>query len=279
MCLIVVGKKDKVVKEKTILENALTVNSNGFGLMYFKNEEVISKKTLSKDFKDIQNLIQSVYKDCEGKLALHFRFATEGVIDKINTHPLTVLNTHEHGRSLMLMHNSPMLPIALIDKDRSDTHQFVKYFLRPVLKSNPDLIYNQKWIEQLSRDVDNSRLVFADGKTNKFIYVNKNLWTKRDKVFYSNDNSFSVSRWGGGYGYGNYSNYDYEDQNDKLINGSYNQTEMYDPVKTPDDFLQLPLDEDLLSKLDVNQIKEYVEVNSNEVVNFLEQLKYDYLGY
>ena len=200
-----------------------------------------------------------MYKDCEGKLALHFRFATEGVIDKINTHPLTVLNTNEHGRSLMLMHNSPMLPIALIDKDRSDTHQFVKYFLRPVLKSNPDLIYNQKWIEQLSRDVDNSRLVFADGKTNKFIYVNKNLWTKRDKVFYSNDNSFSVSRWGGGY--------------------SYNQTEMYDPVKTPDDFLQLPLDEDLLSKLDVNQIKEYVEVNSNEVVNFLEQLKYDYLGY
>ena len=279
MCLIVVGNKDKVVKEKTILENALTVNSNGFGLMYFKNEEVISKKTLSKDFKDIQNLIQSVYKDCEGKLALHFRFATEGVIDKINTHPLTVLNTNEHGRSLMLMHNSPMLPIALIDKDRSDTHQFVKYFLRPVLKSNPDLIYNQKWIEQLSRDVDNSRLVFADGKTNKFIYVNKNLWTKRDKVFYSNDNSFSVSRWGGGYGYGNYSNYDYDDQNDKLINGSYNQTEMYDPVKTPDDFLQLPLDEDLLSKLDVNQIKEYVEVNSNEVVNFLEQLKYDYLGY
>ena len=53
---------------------------------------------------------------------------------------------------------------------------------------------------------------------------------------------------------------------------------MYDE-KTPDDFLQLPLDEDLLSKLDVNQLKEYVEVNSNEVVNFLEQLKYDYLGY
>jgi len=77
-----------------------------------------------------------------------------------------------------------------------------------------------------------------------------------------------------------YGHYDYEDQNDKLINGSYNtnQTEMYDE-KTPDDFLQLPLDEDLLSKLDVNQIKEYVEVNNNEVVNFLEQLKYDYLGY
>tara|TARA_R100001244_G_C5163619_1_gene131202 strand:+ start:822 stop:1655 length:834 start_codon:yes stop_codon:yes gene_type:complete len=277
MCLIVVGNKDNIVREKTILENALTINSNGFGLMYFKDDDVISKKTLSKEFKDIQNLIQSVYKDCVGKLALHFRFATEGIIDKVNTHPLTVLNKNEHGRSLMLMHNSPMLPTAMIDKDRSDTHQFVKYYLRPVLKSNPDLLYNQKWIEQLSRDVDSSRLVFADGKTNKFIYVNKNLWSKRNKVFYSNDNSFSLSRWGSSM----YGHYDYEDQNDKLINGSYNtkQSEMYEELKTPDDFLQLPLDEDLLSKLDVNQIKEYVEVNNSEVVNFLEQLKYDYLGY
>ena len=50
MCLIIVGNKNNVVKEKTILENALTTNSDGFGLMYFKNDEVISKKTLSKSF-------------------------------------------------------------------------------------------------------------------------------------------------------------------------------------------------------------------------------------
>ena len=76
MCLIIVGNKNNVVKEQTILENALTSNSDGFGLMYFKNDEVISKKTLSKSFSDVTNLIQSVFNDIDedSKLGLHFRF-------------------------------------------------------------------------------------------------------------------------------------------------------------------------------------------------------------
>jgi predicted glutamine amidotransferase len=285
MCLIIVGNKNNVVKEQTILENALTSNSDGFGLMYFKNDEVISKKTLSKSFKDVTNLIQSVFNDIDedSKLGLHFRFATQGTKDKINCHPLTVLSKEEHGRSIKLMHNSPMLPTAIIDKDRSDTHQFVKYYLRPVLKSNPDLIYNQKWLEQLNRDVDNSRLVFADGKSKTFVYVNKKLWTKKNKVWYSNENSFESRTFGfnSGYSYGNYkSNYDfcYEDDNKEDLNYNTKQLD-FNGYESLDDYLDLPLDEELLSKLDENQIKDYVSKNQNEVVNFLEILKYDYLGY
>jgi predicted glutamine amidotransferase len=282
MCLIIVGKKENIVKEKTILENALTSNSDGFGLMYFKNDDVVSKKTLSKDFKDITNLIQSVFNDIDedSKLGLHFRFATQGAKDKINCHPLTVLSKEEHGRSIKLMHNSPMLPTAIIDKDRSDTHQFVKYYLRPVLKSNPDLIYNQKWLEQLNSDVDSSRLVFADGKSKTFIYVNKKLWSKKNKIWFSNDNSFQ-SKWEwsrnynnayGGYGY---NSWDYEDEKEDIA--YRNNTPLLDNNKL-DDYLDLPLDEELLSSLDENQIKDYVSTNQTEVVQFLEQLKYDYLG-
>jgi len=291
MCLIIVGNKNNVVKEQTILENALTSNSDGFGLMYFKNDEVISKKTLSKSFKDVTNLIQSVFNDIDedSKLGLHFRFATQGTKDKINCHPLTVLSKEEHGRSIKLMHNSPMLPTAIIDKDRSDTHQFVKYYLRPVLKSNPDLIYNQKWLEQLNRDVDNSRLVFADGKSKTFVYVNKKLWTKKNKVWYSNENSFSSKTFGfnSGYSYGGYGHlkddYDfcYEDDNKEDIKFNNTNTKQltFNGYENVDDYLDLPLDEELLSSLDENQIKDYVSKNQNEVVNFLEILKYDYLGY
>jgi hypothetical protein len=250
--------------------------------MYFKNDDVVSKKTLSKDFKDITNLIQSVFNDIDedSKLGLHFRFATQGAKDKINCHPLTVLSKEEHGRSIKLMHNSPMLPTAIIDKDRSDTHQFVKYYLRPVLKSNPDLIYNQKWLEQLNSDVDSSRLVFADGKSKTFIYVNKKLWSKKNKIWFSNDNSFQ-SKWEwsrnynnayGGYGY---NSWDYEDEKEDIA--YRNNTPLLDNNKL-DDYLDLPLDEELLSSLDENQIKDYVSTNQTEVVQFLEQLKYDYLG-
>jgi|GEM_PF-3459955 predicted glutamine amidotransferase len=291
MCLIVVGNKDNVSKQKTILENAFRINNNGFGLMYFKNDDVLSKKTLSKNFVDVENLIKSVVEDCSDKLALHFRFATQGVVDKINTHPITVLDKDSNGRSIKLMHNSPMLPTALIDKDRSDTHQFVKYYLRPVLKSNPDLLYNQKWLEQLNADCDSARMVFADGKTNSFIYVNKKLWEKKNKIWFSNDNCFSSYSWMSNIssGFGRSSNYhnswDYADQeninylksDDAKQKPKGDQQKLFDYQENdPMDFLDMPLDDELLCQMDENQIADYVKNNNDEVINYLQQLKNDF---
>ena len=284
MCLIVIGKKDDVVKQTTILKNALNTNKNGFGLMYFKNDNIISKKTLSDKFHDVDNLIKSASEDCHGKIALHFRFATEGIVDKRNTHPIPILTKAIDGRAISLMHNSPMLPTAIIDNGRSDTHQFVKYYLRPVLKSNVDLLYNQKWLEQLNRDCEGSRLVFADGKTNKFIYVNKKLWTKKEKIWYSNDNCFNTSIWSrygslgnsypsyNNYGYGSYSVDEEEDYTPTKQIVDKNQAEMFEKNST--DFLDLPFEDDLLLELDENQLEQYLEKNPKEVVEYLTTLKY-----
>ena len=283
MCLIVIGNKDDVVKQTTILQNALTQNKDGFGLMYFKNNNIVSKKTLSDKYHDVDNLIKSAINDCHGKIGLHFRFATEGIKDKRNTHPIPILSKLVDGRAISLMHNSPMLPTAIIDKDRSDTHQFVKYYLRPVLKSNPDLLYNQKWLEQLNRDCEGSRLVFADANSSKFIYVNKKLWTKKDKIWYSNDGSFQSYRHWGSYGIGNsYPSYDYgynaydlneeEDYKPTKKVEEINQTEMFEKNST--DFLDLPMEDALLLELDETQLEQYLEKNPKEMVEYLMQLKY-----
>ena len=283
MCLIVIGNKDNVVKQTTILKNALNTNKDGFGLMYFKNDNIVSKKTLSNKFHDVENLIKSASEDCNGKIALHFRFATEGVKDKRNTHPIPILTKALDGRAISLMHNSPMLPTAIIDKDRSDTHQFVKYYLRPVLKSNPDLLNNQKWLEQLNRDCEGSRLVFADAKTNNFIYVNKKLWVKKEKIWYSNDASFHTwsNHWSSygalGRSYPSYDAYDYDDEEDLLYKPTKqivdkNQTEMFEKNST--DFLDLPFEDDLLLELDETQLEQYLEKNPKEIVEYLTNLKY-----
>jgi predicted glutamine amidotransferase len=282
MCLIVIGNKENVVKQTTILQNALTQNKDGFGLMYFKNDNIVSKKTLSDKFHDVDNLIKSASDDCHGKIALHFRFATEGIKDKRNTHPIPILTKAIDGRAISLMHNSPMLPTAIIDKDRSDTHQFVKYYLRPVLKSNVDLLYNQKWLDQLNRDCEGSRLVFADGKTNNFIYVNKKLWTKKDKIWYSNGGCFNTVHWSSRYATlgKSYSSYDYNGTYDVDEEEDYkptkhvdkNQAEMFD--KATDDFLDLPFEDELLLELDESQLKEYQAKNPKEIVEYLMQLKY-----
>jgi len=282
MCLIVVGNKDDVAKQTTILRNALNTNKDGFGLMYFKNGNIVSKKTLSDKFHDVDNLIKSASDDCQGKIGLHFRFATEGIKDKRNTHPIPILSKIVDGRAISLMHNSPMLPTAIIDKDRSDTHQFVKYYLRPVLKSNPDLLYNQKWLEQLNRDCEGSRLVFADANSSKFIYVNKKLWTKKDKIWYSNDGCFNTFNWSRYGSLGNsYPSYDYNDVYDYDEEEDYKpkkqiedktQTEMFEKDST--DFLDLPFEDDLLLELDEIQLEQYVEKNPKDIVEFLMQLKY-----
>ena len=43
------------------------------------------------------------------------------------------------------------------------------------------------------------------------------------------------------------------------------------------DFLDMPLDDDLLQQMDENQIADYVKNNSNEVIDYLQQLKMTFL--
>ena len=44
------------------------------------------------------------------------------------------------------------------------------------------------------------------------------------------------------------------------------------------DFLDMPLDDDLLQQMDENQIADYVKNNSNEVIDYLQQLKNDFFN-
>jgi hypothetical protein len=134
-------------------------------------------------------------------------------------------------------------------------------------------------------------MVFADGKTNSFIYVNKKLWEKKDKIFYSNDNCFSSYSWMNNIssGFGQSSSYynnswDYADQENidylktddakQITKTNGNQQKLFDD--DPMDFLDLPLDDELLQQMDENQIADYVKNNNDEVINYLQQLKTDF---
>ena len=120
----------------------------------------------------------------------------------------------------------------------------------------------------------------------------KKLWEKKDKIWYSNDNCFSSSSWMSNIssGFGQSSNYynnswDYADQENidylksddakQITNG--NQQKLFDdPENDPMDFLDMPLDDDLLQQMDENQIADYVKNNNDEVINYLQQLKNDF---
>ena len=47
------------------------------------------------------------------------------------------------------MHNGPQLPTAMIDSNKSDTHQVVKWVLRPQLSANLTPLHNAEYENKL----------------------------------------------------------------------------------------------------------------------------------
>ena len=194
MCLIVQTNNASLLKEN-LLKSAYSNNSDGFGVMYLADDQIKVQKIVPKSDNDVVKLWDR-FKDLKIPMGLHFRFTTEGATNKSNCHPFQVLNKTEHGRDIWMMHNGPKLPTPMIDKDKSDTHQYVKWVLRPMLSNNPDLLYNKDWIDMIEESIGSDKLLFLDSKTGKFTIVNEDHGDHlNDDVWLSN--TYSIQR---GYG-------------------------------------------------------------------------------
>ena len=97
------------------------------------------------------------------------------------------------------MHNGAKLPTPMIDKDKSDTHQFIKWVIRPQLLNNPNLLYNAEWTESLEDLIGSDKLLFLDGKTQEFTIINQGEGKDVKNVGWVS-NTYSISR-GVGYDY------------------------------------------------------------------------------
>lgn len=197
MCLIIQTDTPKNLN-RDLLECAYENNSDGFGLMLFNQGKVHTHKIVPKTFADVEKMWKS-YKDMDIPMALHFRFNTHGETSRAMSHPFQVLNKQDHGRDLWLMHNGPNLPTPMIDKGKSDTHQFIKWVIRPQLLNNPNLLYNAEWTESLEDLIGSDKLLFLDGKTQEFTIINQGEGKNVKNVGWVS-NTYSISR-GVGYDY------------------------------------------------------------------------------
>jgi len=147
MCIIIVGKPEHITDK--ILLKAYNGNKDGFGLMYSKNNKIITEKFLPKKFKSVLKCFNKHAKNTN-QIALHFRFATQGDKNNFNSHPFCILNKKLGDNfDLFLMHNSPLLPAPILDNKKSDTYFFSRYILKPIIKNKPDLIFNESFINKL----------------------------------------------------------------------------------------------------------------------------------
>ena len=207
MCLIIQAKNPKVITDN-MMNCAYSNNDDGFGLMFHNKGKVhIHKIGKPKSFKTIQKVWDS-YKNLDTPIGVHFRFNTNGASSKSMSHPFQILSTQENGRDLWVMHNGPQLPTPMIDDNKSDTHQFIKWILKPQLVNEPQLLYNNDWQEMLADTIGSDKLLFLDSKTEEFTIINEQDGKTTDDMWLSNTYSLQPT--------GNYAmNRDYEYDFDK----------------------------------------------------------------
>ena len=207
MCLIIQAKNPQVITDN-MMNCAYSNNDDGFGLMFYNKGKVhIHKIGKPKSFKTIQKVWDS-YKNLDTPIGVHFRFNTNGASSKSMSHPFQILSTQENGRDLWVMHNGPQLPTPMIDYNKSDTHQFIKWVLKPQLVNEPELLYNNDWQEMLADTIGSDKLLFLDSKTEEFTIINEQEGKQTDDMWLSNTYSLQPT--------GNYAmNRDYEYDFDK----------------------------------------------------------------
>ena len=196
MCLII--KTDNPSQlSLNLLQTAYQNNSDGFGVMFCNKGKLHTQKIVPKTFEDIEK-VWSKYKNLKTSMGLHFRFNTNGDTARSMSHPFQILSKSKgDDRDMWVMHNGPQLPTPMIDDNKSDTHQFVKWVIRPQLSANPKLLYNAEWQEMIEETIGSDKLLFLDGKTKEFTIYNQQQGKEMDNIgWLSNTYSIQPASYG-----------------------------------------------------------------------------------
>ena len=190
MCLIIKADNPKQL-HLNLLETAYNNNSDGFGIMFYNKGKLHTQKIAPKTFKDVEK-IWSKYRNLDVPMGLHFRFNTNGDTSRTMRHPFQILSKAKgDDRDMWTMHNGPQLPTPMIDDNKSDTHQFIKWVLRPQLSANPNLLYNAEWQEMIEELIGTDKFLFLDSKTKEFTIYNESEGETKDNIGWLS-NTYSI---------------------------------------------------------------------------------------
>lgn len=188
MCIIVYRPANHELT-MDLLEACQQENHDGWGIMYSDQGRVMVMNGM--DLESFKSAYNSIEPDME--IAIHFRWKTHGNIDLINTHPYPVLNLEENGEDLWVMHNG-IIDVKETRQGMSDTWHWVKHVARPILKNNPDGIFDPDIVDILEATVTHSRLLFLNGN-GKFVFLNQKMWTEEKGCIWSTRPPTQTQKW------------------------------------------------------------------------------------
>lgn len=182
MCLIVSAPKGSMIP-KELLVDATRKNPDGWGVMYFDGNQIITEKSPKPDAEAIYDLT----KDNPYETLVHLRMTTHGGNTMDNTHPFEV----SPGR-LYMMHNG-IVEIDGTCSKRSDTRVMVEDIIKPLVRNKPGRIRDTGVANVIQHMIGRSsnRLVFLDD-TGRLTYFNKNLGLEWKGLWCSNTYAWTL---------------------------------------------------------------------------------------
>lgn len=160
MCIIIIKQKEKQKVSKEVLKTSSKINPHGLGIVWLDTFEVSYHK--SKEY--------SILNTNRPYIA-HFRYATIGKVNRSNTHPFVCGN----NKNELLMMNGSIYGMG--NNKVCDTK---------VLANKLGTMNRHLWKKELSEY--EHRFVSINTRTRTFQIYNKELWTKKDGVWFSKDN-------------------------------------------------------------------------------------------
>ena len=225
MCIIVAKKKGVKMPSKNILETCFNNNSDGAGLMYVQNGQVIIDKGYM-DFKSFYKRIQKLERrlgDLTNKsIVMHFRIGTQGANDKATTHPFPISKDIGQLKATYVKTDVGMVHNGIIsrfnyDKSISDTQLFIKDFVSVIKNLKKDFYTDNSVMQLLKGEIGSSKLCFLD-KNENIYYIGEKFVD--NGVVYSNTTYKSYYYKTPSYRYA----YDYDYDYDYDYIYSYNRT-------------------------------------------------------
>lgn len=258
MCLLIT-QPEGVVFDENFLQGVYNYNSDGIGMMYAEDTTLYSAKYVPKTFKDYL----AFYREhIEGRACVwHSRLQTHGPVQISNSHPFEVL-TEEDGYPLYLAHNGILATGNKEDPSKTDTELFIKNFLRPMLRNNPEYFMDPSFAELIGDYIGTgNKFVLLDAYGNQ-VTVNESQFVDYNGAKLSNTYAWDttgtehdyIPAWKGAYARG-YSSYSYP----LSRQSSKNLTPNYKGDDLNDDYVMGP-----------NDVSAYDE-NSEDMADFCEE--------
>jgi len=172
MCLIIDQPRGHILTPYDVRE-IYRRNKDGFGVMWAEGGKVHTRRYLPRNEEQAVALYQ---RHAGRECVLHWRMATHGKVTLENVHPFMVSD------DIAMVHNGVLWGYG--SKDESDTREFVRTELAPLLAGNETWLQEPDLIEWIESAIVGSAMVFvrSDGRVERM----GNAGLEHNGAWYSN---------------------------------------------------------------------------------------------